>query len=104
MKFPLALILAAGLASPAVALSSDQKQACDAIGQLARVVMIQRQAGMPLEQLLPLAAAAEGKAREVSENMIRGAYAEPRYAGQSAQDAATDRFVETSIANCRASF
>lgn len=98
-----AMILAV-VATPAFSLTSEERQACDAIGTLANVVMAQRQAGMTLEQLLPYAAMGEGPVRQIAEDMIRSAFTIPMASSAQGKATAAQQFQRSSVANCEASY
>lgn len=104
MKQILALTLSLTTAMPALALTNDQKQACDAMGTLANVVMAQRQAGASLESLLPFAAMAEGPVQTLAEDVIRSAFNTPIAPSAEGKAAAVQEYQRVSVESCRAGY
>lgn len=100
----LALTFALTAAMPAVALTSDEQQACDAIGTLANVVMSQRQAGATLEDLLPFAQMAEGPVQALAEDMIRSAFNTPVAPSAAGKAAAAQEYQRVSVESCVSSY
>ncbi|WP_113155910.1 hypothetical protein [Nitratireductor sp. OM-1] len=93
MKAALVATLVA-LAAPSYAQSSNyEAMDCDAIGDLAKGIMLGRQTGLPLGKAMELVRDSDIEAvTRMAEDMVIMAYDSPRYNSTSGQERAVEEF------------
>lgn len=101
--FSIALVSVTLAAGAAHAQSAEVKRACDAVNTLAPLVMQQRQAGAPMQDILPYADMAQGPVKALVQDMIRDAYTVPAASGGAVQQAIND-FQRRWVNDCYASY
>lgn len=90
------LLVAALILTAAPALASEPWQEnCEAVGDLAHIIMKNRQQGEPLPKMMEIAAG-----EPVSEKMVAEAYDQPKYNGEEYKTEAADEFRDRWYLDC----